>query len=264
MNGIVLKAIRPSAALESWYRDRLQELVYEMACSMLLHIRAAWNKADPEIGFAHDESPTRTITKTLTKWGDRWVGKFDKMSQDVANAFAERSTDDFDRRFAKILKDAGFTVRFKPTKRQRLGYQAVVAENVNLIRSIPQRFLTDVQNSVWDSVMKGSDMAGLARSIKRNYEVSWRRAALISRDQTHKARAIFEETRRSELGITEAEWIHSGAGKEPRREHVRWGAQKKRYNIKKGMYSKVDKEWVWPGTAINCRCISRSVFPTGD
>ena len=94
-----------------------------------------------------------------------------------------------------------------------------------------------------------------------NQIFSVRRASLIARDQTHKAHAIMEEARRAEVGITEAIWVHSHAGEVPRPEHLAWGREKKRYDIKKGMWSEVDQEWVWPGTAINCRCSSMAIIP---
>lgn len=257
---VVLRAVRPSAAVAAWYTECLQTLTHEMARSMLLHVRAAWTAADPDIGFAHDESSTVILRRALDKWGRRSIKKFDRASREIAAAFADKSMRDFDGRFRRILRDAGFTVKFKPTPQMVEAYRSVIESQVGLIRSIPQKFLTDVQTSVWSSVMKGSDMAGLEREIKKNYGVSWRRAAFIAADQTAKARATLEEARRSELGIVEAEWVHSGAGRMPRPEHVRWGRQKKRYNIKQGMWSTVDKQYVWPGTRPKCRCVSRSVF----
>ncbi len=248
----ILKAVRPSAAIEAWYRARLQAMVHEMARSMLLHMRAAWKKAEPDIGFAADEAPTVTLRKALEKWGSAALVKFEKAAEEIGKSFAGRSMRDFDSRFRKILREAGITVKFAPTKAMTEAYRSVIAQQVGLIKSIPQKFLTDVQTSVWQSVMKGSDMSGLEKAIKNNYGVTWRRAGLIARDQTHKARAFFEEARRSELGITEAIWVHSGGGHEPRPEHVKWGREKKRYDIKKGMWSDVDQQQVWPGTAINC------------
>lgn len=254
---IVLKAIQPSAAVHEWYLAKLRELIEDMGRSMLLHVRAAWKRNTP-IGF--DEAPTKTLERSLKRWGDQWQSKLDALAPEIAKLFANLSRRDFDRRMARMLKKSGFTVRFAPTKYMREAYRAVVQENVNLIRSIPQKYLTDVRSSVWTHVMKGGDMAGLEKAIKHTYGVTWRRAALISRDQNHKARAVFESARRSELGITQAIWRHSGAGKEPRPEHVRWGRERKRFDVKKGLYSQVDGEWVLPGTAINCRCTSSSVF----
>lgn len=261
VNDVILKPIRPSAAVEAWYRRKLQDLAYEMAKSMLIHLRAAWKEADPDIGFGHDESPTVTLRRALDKWGEKAIRKFNRASRDIARAFADKSMRDFDGRFRRILRNAGFTVKFRPTELMVETYRTVLAENVALIRSIPQKFLTDVESKVWIGVMKGSDMAGLEKAIKHSYGVTWRRAALIATDQTNKARAIMEETRRSELGITEAEWVSTGAGHVPRPEHARWGRERKRYKIKQGMWSEIDKQYVWPGTPIRCHCVSRSVFP---
>lgn len=254
----VLRAIAPSAAIDSWYRDKLQELIWQMGRSMLTHMEAAWKENPVGIGFSADASPTLGLRRALKKWGEKQIARFDAMAEEIAAAFATRTAADFDKRFAKILKDSGFTIRFRPTEAMREAYRAVVAENVNLIRSIPQKFLTDVGSSVWVSVMKGSDMDALSGSIKREYGVTWRRAALIARDQNSKARAVFEEARRAELGITHAIWRHSHAGKEPRPTHVAMNG--KRYEIKKGMWDSAVQKFVWPGTEINCRCSSRAVF----
>lgn len=256
---IVLPALRPNLGIEAAYRKLLQELVRDMACSMIVHIRAAYG--DTDVGFAMDADPIIRLRRAMTKWGRRWTEKLEDASTDIAELFAKRVRADTQRRMMNHLKRAGFTVDFKPSAAMTQAYRLTVAQNVNLIKSIPAQFLKDVQSNVWESVMKGHDMGALREKIQKSYGIGYRRAALIARDQNNKARAVMEEARRSELGITQAIWVHSGGGKHPRPEHVKWGAQGKRYHIKHGMWSTVDSEYVWPGTAINCRCISRSVIP---
>ena len=266
-NELVLPPIRAAAGVEVWYRERLQGLVRDMAQSLLLHLRAAWGRADPSIGFAADaanferrpDRVTAELKRALRKWGVLWTDKLERASEDIARMFASRNQRNLDVRFRKILKDAGFTVEFRPTAGAVTAYRAVIAEQVNLIKSIPQKFLTDVQTSVWDTVMRGGDMSALSASIKRNYGVTWRRAAFIARDQTNKARAIMEEARRSELGIEEAVWHHSHAGREPRPTHVDMDG--KRYKIAEGMWDPAVDKYVWPGTEPNCRCSSRAIIP---
>lgn len=253
---VVVRAVRANRGVQCWYQRQLQALVRDMANSMLLHIRVAYREA-PAIGFAHDS--TETLSRSLKKWGDAWTQKLDATSDTIANQFARKNRRHFDHAFKSALRDAGFTVRFAPTRGMVQAYKAVIAENVNLIRSIAPQFLKDVQSDVWASVMKGGAMAQLSRDIKKSYGVSWRRAALIARDQNNKARAVFEEQRRKELGITEAVWLHSAGGKVPRPTHV--AMNNKRYKIAVGMYDSNVQKNVWPGTEINCRCVSKSVFP---
>lgn len=252
-----LKAVTDSAAVSAWYRMRLQRLVREMARSMLLHVRAAWKRADPDI--AADESPTVTLKRALSKWGTRWTRRLNLASKALAKEFAERSGRDYDERLQKILRDAGWTVEFRPTERMKEAYRTVIAEQVNLIRSIPAKFLKDVESTVWTGVMRGGDMEHISKQIQHNYGVSYRRAAFIARDQESKARAVMERARRVELGIKQAVWRHSHAGKTPRPSHVRMDG--KAYDIEKGMWDPDVGRFVMPGELPNCRCSSRAIIP---
>lgn len=234
-----------------------------MNASMLLHVRAVYNACPPTIGFAADApSSSVLLRRALAKWGGLWTRKFDKLSLDLSKRFADKSFSMTQVAMKSALADAGFTVKFQPKPAVVDAYRAVVAENVNLIKSIPQQYLKDVQSSVWQSVMKGSDMNELSLNIRKKYNVSVKRAALISRDQNNKAKATIENVRRQELGITTAIWMHSSGGKTPRPTHVAMNG--KPYDIAKGMYDKDEGAYVWPGTLINCLCTSKAVIPGFD
>ena len=252
-----IRAIHANKGVESWYKAQLQKLLTAMNDSMLVHVEAAWKTAPPSIGFGQDASSTTILRKALTKWGDRWVAKYNKAATDLARKFASRSFNTTDVAMKKALADAGFTVPFKPTAASVEAYRAVIAENVGLIKSIPQQYLKDVQTGVWQSAMRGGDLKTLTDEIKSKYGIAHRRAAFIARDQGNKAKAILENVRRQELGITEAIWQHSGGGKVPRPEHVAFSGKK--YTLSKGAH--LEGKWVWPGTEPNCRCTSRAIIP---
>ena len=80
---------------------------------------------------------------------------------------------------------------------------------------------------------------------------------LIARDQSNKANAVVSRARQLELGITDAIWMHSHAGKNPRKDHV--AANGKRYKIAEGCL--ISGEYIQPGEEINCRCTSRPILP---
>jgi len=65
--------------------------------------------------------------------------------------------------------------------------------------------------------------------------------------------------RQADLGIREAIWMHSHAGKKPRPEHVKMDG--KTYNITKGMWDPHEKKWIFPGELINCRSTGRPIVP---
>jgi hypothetical protein len=275
-----LKPIQSSAAVRAWYRRRLQALARSMAVELLGLVREHYSApavvepvllaAPPSLGAgpatvgtvqAMDDVDDVALHRALADWGIRWESRFNRMSAGIARLFTDRSRRYLDATFRRRLRQAGFTVRFAPSDRMVAAYRAVAAENVGLIRSVPRQFHQQVEKAVRKAVMKGGALGELSKEIRRQYGATYRRAALIARDQNAKAKAVLENARRQELGIKEAIWIHSHAGKVPRPEHVRWGREKKRYELDKGMWSEVDQAWVWPGTPINCRCVSRSVIP---
>jgi SPP1 gp7 family putative phage head morphogenesis protein len=258
-NDKVLAPVHAPAGVRVWYECKLRDLLRAMHDSMQVHLAAAWKCNEPTIGFAADDAnPSIGLKRALSKWGRAWIRKFDGLSADLAKRFASRNFQATNNSMRQALKDAGFTVAFAPTSKSVEAYQAVIASNVALIKSIPQQYLKDVQASVWDSVMKGGDLATLSKSIQKNYGVGYRRAALIARTENFKAKAVIENVRRQELGLTEAIWMHSSAGKVPRPTHVAMNGKK--YELKKGMYDSHEGEFVFPGQLINCRCTSRAVL----
>jgi SPP1 gp7 family putative phage head morphogenesis protein len=202
--------------------------------------------------------PSELLRRALERWGGLWVRKLDRLSLDLATSFASKAFRATESAMKQSFKKAGFTVAFKPTKGSKQAFAAVLQENVGLIKSIPQQYLKDVESQVWQAVMRGSDLRTLTDNIQQKYGVAHRRAAFIARDQNAKAKATIENTRRLELGIEEAVWMHSAAGKEPRPTHVAMDG--KTYKLKEGMYDSAEGEYILPGQLINCRCVSKAVI----
>lgn len=250
----------PSAAIQIAYqRDLRNELIKPMADDMLRELRAAWRD---DGSVTQDAPSTARLRVVMERWGKKWTARLETLAEKMARQFADASKAYTDRAMKASFKAAGLTIQWRPTKRMLEGYAAVVYENVQLIKSIPAKFLGDVQSDVWLSVTKGADMAALTDKIKHAYGVTWRRAALISRDQTAKAKGVFEAARRHELGIKRAKWLHSGAGREPRPTHVAMNG--KLFDVTKGMYDSDGGEWIQPGEKINCKCTSAAQIPGFD
>lgn len=225
-----------------------------------------WNML-PAASIASDAKAPRPsmgplLRKALSKWATLWTRRIEKVSTSIARDFAVQNKNATSTAMQAKLAKAGFTVKFKPTPASTNALDAVVAENVGLIRTIPQKFLGDVEVAVWQAVMAGSDMDTLSREIKTKYGVAWRRAALIASDQNAKAKAAMERARREEVGITQAAWMHSHAGVTPRPTHV--AMDDKTYDVSHGMWDSAVQKWIWPGTEINCRCTDRAVIPGFD
>jgi SPP1 gp7 family putative phage head morphogenesis protein len=249
------RAVKPNSGVEARYRKQLDALIKEMGASVAEGVREQYRKDGPEM--AQDASPSKLMQQMLKNLGKRWIKRFDDMSAKIADGFANGTFKAHDSAFKAALADAGWTVQFEMTPVTRDILNASISENVALIKSIPQQYLGRVEGIVMRSFVQGRDLSTMSTDLQKEFGVTKRRAALIARDQSNKLTAAATRARRMELGITEAEWLHSHAGKEPRPDHV--AADGKRFNIDTGCL--ISGEYLQPGQLINCRCSSRSILP---
>lgn len=254
----VLKSVAANRGTEARYRKALKAIIDEMANSLEYWLTAAYRKTPPHVAeLAEDASPSQAIKKQLDSLAKRWRDKFDEYAPKLAEAYVTHMFKTSDSAFRKALKDAGYSVKFKMTPSMRDAFNATLAENVGLIKSIPEQYLTQVEGVVMRSYTVGRDLQTMVADLKKLYPIATNRAVLIARDQSNKANATVNRTRQMELGITEAVWMHSHAGKTPRPSHVE--ANGKKYKIAEGML--IDGEYIQPGEEINCRCTSRPILP---
>lgn len=253
----VARAVHANRGMAALYRRRMAALIDEMAASVEHWITAAYRSAPPIV--AQDESPVREMQKKMRELAARWIKRFEDAAPKLAQAYLLGQFKATDSAFRVALKDAGWAVKFEMTPAMREAFQASLAENVGLIRSIPAQYLQQVEGIVMLSYTVGRDLQTMVKDLKALYPKASHRAVLIARDQSNKANAVVQRTRQAELGITEAVWMHSHAGKVPRPAHVAMNG--KRYKIAEGMWDATEQKMVYPGELINCRCTSRSVLP---
>lgn len=246
-----VRAIRPSAAVRDKYQRRLLALIDEMTTSARY-----WTRADYRAEMGMDASPARALRDAMRKLSTRWSRKFDDLAEKMARDFGRDAESYSNKAFAAALRDAGFTVRFKPTRAMNESLQAVIGENVALIKSIPEQYFKNIEGAVMRSASVGGDLSQLTDYLENQAGVTRRRAEFIARDQNNKATAVYTRTRQLELGITKARWRHSAGGKHPRESHVAFSG--KTYDVTKGAF--IDGEWIYPGQLPNCRCVAESVI----
>lgn len=138
--------------------------------------------------------------------------------------------------------------------------QAIVAENVALIKSIPQQYFTQITGDVMRAIVTGST-TGLAESISKHGKVSEKRAKLIASDQTHKAIQAISRQKMIDKGVSKFQWVYTFRSKEPRPSHVKMNG--KVYRLDSPPIINADTSGPpkrgYPGDLINCKCIMRPV-----
>lgn len=127
--------------------------------------------------------------------------------------------------------------------RQRV--QEFTAENVALIKSIPQRFFDQVEQRVISGMREGLRWEDLAKTIEERFEVSRSSARLVARDQVGKFYGELQQTRQKELGVDGYIWRTVNDNR-VREDHVEREGKRFTWND--------PPEDGHPGIPINCRC----------
>lgn len=247
-----LKAIRPNVGVEVAYRTALIDILSDMQADLLIGLRT---ELTPRT-MAQDMSVPTFLKEFFGQWSNKWRKNIEAISPKLIEKFVGQSVEHTDQAFKSALKKAGFTVNFKMTEKVSENVQATIGENVSLINSWANGYFDEIQQDVWESIRVGHDLQTLTENLQNRYGIAKRKADFIARDQNNKAKATIEKTRRLELGITQAIWQHSHAGRKPRPSHVK--ADGKTFDIEKGMY--LDGKWVQPAEEYNCRCTSRAII----
>lgn len=135
--------------------------------------------------------------------------------------------------------------------------KALIAENVSLIKSIPQQYFKDITGSVMRSITTGNGLADLLPAIKKYNRISERRVKNLSLDQTRKAYNAVNKQRMQSVGVKQFEWVHSGGGQKPRVSHMKISGMIFNFENLESEQSKLGVpkgDQGIPGYPINCRC----------
>lgn len=254
----VLAPVRPNVGLQAEYQRRLDTLIAEMQTSVTHWVRATYRRNPPEL--AQDSSAASDLAAEMATLGRRWLDRFADAAVDLGRWFATSAATRSDATMRAILGRAGWTVRFKPTRAWNAIRTATINANVQLIKSIPADCLAQVQGITMRAVQEGRDLGYMTQELQKQFGITFRRAAFISRDQNEKATAAITRVRQLELGIVTAQWRHSAGGKEPRPTHVKAGRDREVYDIQEGWLDPALNRRIWPGTEINCRCVAQPII----
>ena len=252
--------VNASVSSELRYYRKLANLINEMANDTEKELKAYFKEDHAEEYFAQDAgvaSGLRIITNALQrKWNGLFLAKSKTLAEQAAEEADKNSTASVTRSVKKLT--GGLSLgRFKPAGDIKQITKASIAENVSLIKSIPQQYHTAIQGAVMRSVTTGSGLQDLVPFLKNYRGITLRRARFIAMDQTRKINENLAIAKLLKLGITKGEWLHV-ASNHPRKTHLAMAG--KVYNITEGLYDPDVKRKVKPAELPNCRCTTRPVL----
>jgi len=140
-------------------------------------------------------------------------------------------------------------------------YDAWISGNVALIKTIDERYFTQVSTTIDSAFRNGTNTRELIKDIRSRFEVSEFNAERIARDQIGKLNAEITRERQTQLGVVEYIWAASGDDR-VRESHQEMDGKVCRYSDP----PIVDGEPTSPGQPVLCRCEAIAVLPgeTGD
>jgi uncharacterized protein with gpF-like domain len=155
------------------------------------------------------------------------------------------------------LRKLGLSAPFSPTPTAVKVYQAVISRNVAFIERLPSKYRKDAEEVIWNSVMKGYDVAGLARELHDRFGIVQERAQLIAGAQCRMARSVMENAHRIEQGLTEAVWRRDARCEIETHQRL----DGRPYVLARG--AKLDGTRIWPSGDPRCWCTSSTLEATG-
>lgn len=147
-----------------------------------------------------------------------------------------------------VIAEPGLTQRIKD----------FTAENVALIKSIPQQFFDQVEQRVINGIRTGERHEQMVAEIEDRYEVSESRAKLIARDQTLKFYGELNASRQQALGVDSYIWRTVNDSR-VRDDHAELDGTLQRWDDPPVISSRTG-ETGHPGDDYQCRCFADPVL----
>jgi SPP1 gp7 family putative phage head morphogenesis protein len=255
-----------NASLQDRYFRAINALVLQMAAECEKKVLRLFEAQKDNPVFATDDSiasQAKILTNQLTA---TFQQLFERRAQGLAESMVSQADRTSSANLHESLKTLSGGLSLKTTVLTgplKEVMKASVTENVKLISSISQDYLTQMTGAVMRSITTGNGLQDLVPFFQRYKGVTIRRARLIANDQTKKVYGNLNAHRMQKLGLDKYEWLHSSGGAEPRELHQHLNGKicslsdPPIIQYAKGNQPEVRGK---PGDLINCRCTMRPVI----
>lgn len=253
------KHFKPSMSAETQFARALRKVARHSA-----HIVEAHVVFGQIQGVHQMQQALREYSKLIDPWAKRQATKMlEKVSksnhtsyQRAANVVAS----------GKNSKEMGRLLR-STVAQNHVGEAAaaLMAEQVELIKSIPIRAGERVQAMALEAVYNGSRASTIALALSEQGKVSESEAMCIARTEVARANTSITKARATAVGSRQYRWRNSG-DESVREAHKRYEGQKIDGHIFDWDSPPTldDGTTGHPGTFPNCRCYPEPVFDDGD
>ena len=257
------KPLTPNASVASRYERSLRRLIAQMTNEVMLGVRALFADPHPADTFALDASLVTQAEHLLTGLQFKFGNLFATHSKSLALNMLQDNSDASESQIKSSMSELaeGLSLNTGAITAE-LGdvFKASVAENVALIKSIPSKYLDQVNGEVYRSISNGNGLSDLVPALRKYKMITERRARLIAHDQVRKSFANINRIRLSKMGVKKFEWVHSFGDTTPRPLHLNVLNGKVFLMSDPPIIDTKTGERGFPGQLINCKCRMRPII----
>lgn len=253
-------ALREPITVAATYSKKLSRLTEYLEVETMKALRVLFRV---ESNKGQDSSISNKVNAVLNKLESQFTELFRQKAATYAKNMVSRSEKASKSSLHSSLKQLSGGMSLETgimNSDTRDAVTAIINENVNLIKSIPQEYMAKIRSEIFRTIVnkENEGLEGLENaiyhSIKSQAKNARRRAYLIATDQTRKTYNKINQLKLLSLGIEKFEWVHSGGGSHPRVYH--------RDVLNGNIYLLTDPPVIdpdtgergIPGQLINCRC----------
>lgn len=205
------------------------------------------------------------IEVSLAALRQRWSSAvFNRFAERMASKFVQAVNLQNQQQFQNQYKSFGINV-YAGNQTVSDYLDATVKDNVRLIKSIPDQYLTQVESIVLGNMRAGMRPSAINKQLQDQFGVTERRARVISRDQVSKASNGLAKKRMESSGFVYFKWLDS-SDQRVRSRHRAIANKVTMYG--KGIYKMDDLPLngkgipIFCGDDIQCRCVPIPVMPS--
>lgn len=212
------------------------------------------------------DAPGKKINKLMDDIESEFFKQLDQGELEKAlTRVGQKTANAHKRELGKQLRAA---LAVDPTLKENLSPAIAdfVAENVALIKTLPSKYFSDIEQQVISGVRAGLRWEEIALGIEGHYgpdEKAVARSRLIARDQVGKFFGELNKTRQQDLGIDSYVW-RTVEDERVREEHRKRDGKVFQWDNPPGEDPTDPGTGGHPGIAINCRCWPEPVIPGLD
>lgn len=233
-----LKRVPANKGIEKEYKRKIDKLVKAMSASVIYWVladfggRTAWQMAN-------------AIRKRIKQW-DRIFGE---QSEKLALWFVKSVKKQTETGMSLAFKNVGYKMKHDTPEEV---IKAITYENIELIKSIPEKYFIGIKEIALLSLMYGWSKEKLKSEIEKRDGIVLRRVKNIASDQTHKTTELVKRGLCASNGLKLGKWKYTWRSEHPRENHIQMDGLI--FDIETGALTPDGSELIFPAQKINCKC----------